>query len=534
MKNGKVNIIQKQTLNLHYNGKADGFVLQKDITDWYYQELFPELQSMMGEIAPGNVHVRIDKLEMDLFVKGTGDWKKTLRKQVMENLGKQLLLEIQNSNTVVQNNIVGPAGNFLLLLTYYLQNGFLPWWSSIKTKNEFDAALEEWLLSDDSREHVSVIKAIIFENDVVYRIARFEEKNFDRLIKYFTGSDFIIQEIRKLRKDALAISELLTQAKKESISILLSRVILENVAGEGYDLRLMATTFANSLMTDFIDELKNIDPGLILSELLKEEIFTRSKEKNIFKQEESSATGKKETGSKKEADININQKEQPSKLKDKDGISKMDNEKSTDENKSISLNNDISGQKETTSPVKNGISDRDQKKHDVSGDIKEGIFVHNAGLVIVASFLPMFFKKLSLLSEANELTNKNKAVLLVQYLASGKEFIAEFELGLSKILCGLEMETPVNTSIILTSEEKEEASELLLSAIEYWSILKNTSVDGLRHSFLVRDGKLSFNKNEWLLQVEQKPYDMLLQNLPWNISMIKLPWMKNLLKTEWV
>ena len=75
---------------------------------------------------------------------------------------------------------------------------------------------------------------------------------------------------------------------------------------------------------------------------------------------------------------------------------------------------------------------------------------------------------------------------------------------------------------------------MLQSVLEYWTILKNTSIESLRESFLMRAGKLSFDGKEWLLQVEQKGYDVLLQNLPWNISMIKLPWMKYLLRTEWV
>ena len=75
---------------------------------------------------------------------------------------------------------------------------------------------------------------------------------------------------------------------------------------------------------------------------------------------------------------------------------------------------------------------------------------------------------------------------------------------------------------------------MLGSVIEHWVILKNTSIEGLRESFLQRNGKLTFANNEWLLQVEQKPYDMLLQSLPWNIGFIKLAWMNQILITEWI
>jgi Contractile injection system tape measure protein len=75
---------------------------------------------------------------------------------------------------------------------------------------------------------------------------------------------------------------------------------------------------------------------------------------------------------------------------------------------------------------------------------------------------------------------------------------------------------------------------VLTSVIEYWNIVGNTSVDGIRESFLQRKGKLMYKESGWILQVEQQPYDMLLQHLPWNISMIQLPWMKQMLQTEWI
>ena len=163
---------------------------------------------------------------------------------------------------------------------------------------------------------------------------------------------------------------------------------------------------------------------------------------------------------------------------------------------------------------------------------EEGLYINNAGLVIVAPFLPTLFKKWHLYNET-ALTDVNKSVCLVQYLASGREVVAEFELGLAKILCGLQPDTPVDTGIRFTSEEKEEVNDLLASAIEYWQILKDTSPEGLRQSFLQRQGKLQLVKNNWQLQVEQKPWDVLLQHLPWNISMLKLPWMTKMLKTDW-
>ena len=79
---------------------------------------------------------------------------------------------------------------------------------------------------------------------------------------------------------------------------------------------------------------------------------------------------------------------------------------------------------------------------------------------------------------------------------------------------------------------KDEGRRMLASVIDHWAILKNTSEAGLRESFLQRPGKLTRTSRVWLLQVEQRPYDMLLQSLPWTFHLIRRPWMKQVVRTE--
>jgi hypothetical protein len=161
-----------------------------------------------------------------------------------------------------------------------------------------------------------------------------------------------------------------------------------------------------------------------------------------------------------------------------------------------------------------------------------GVFIENAGAIIVAPFLPALFAKLKW-AQKGRLHKPEAAALLVQHLVSGAVTIGEAELLLPKILCGLEPDAPVDIGKKITPLQKKEATALLTSVVEHWAVLKNTTVAGLREAFLQRNGKLSFNNNQWLLQVEQKGYDMLLQQLPWNIGMVKLPWMGHVMMTEW-
>jgi hypothetical protein len=75
---------------------------------------------------------------------------------------------------------------------------------------------------------------------------------------------------------------------------------------------------------------------------------------------------------------------------------------------------------------------------------------------------------------------------------------------------------------------------MLEAVIFYWDILQDTSIEGLQNSFLQRKGKISVRDDgDWLLQVEQAGYDLLLGHLPWTYSIIKLPTMSKTLWVEW-
>jgi hypothetical protein len=127
----------------------------------------------------------------------------------------------------------------------------------------------------------------------------------------------------------------------------------------------------------------------------------------------------------------------------------------------------------------------------------------------------------------------NKAIQLLGYLASGGDNIPEYDLVFPKLLCGILPAQPIERFVPLSNEEKAEADELLLSVIGHWSVLGNTTPDGLRGNFLMREGKLIWKDEEWQLYVSQQSYDMLLNRLPWGFSVVGLSWMPWLIKTVW-
>ena len=166
----------------------------------------------------------------------------------------------------------------------------------------------------------------------------------------------------------------------------------------------------------------------------------------------------------------------------------------------------------------------------------ESIYIGNAGLVILHPFLNELFTRIGLIRERRwkDSSSRHVAVSVLEFLVSGQENIQEFNSSLNKILCGMEISEVLEPVEILDPGVKVECMELLSEVIRHWSILKNTSVDGLRESFLQREGKLSPVDKGWLLHVEQKGMDVLLNSLPWGIGTIKLPWTEDKLHVEWI
>jgi Contractile injection system tape measure protein len=163
--------------------------------------------------------------------------------------------------------------------------------------------------------------------------------------------------------------------------------------------------------------------------------------------------------------------------------------------------------------------------------------VNHAGLILLHPFLNPFLTTVDLYDPEQPAiapAQLPRAAALLHFLAAGSAEPYEYELGAIKILLGLEPETPLLLgSGLLTESDRREAESLLEAVLAHWTILKNTSISGLRSSFLQRSGLLSRTEAGWRLQIERQSFDMLLDSLPWSISLIKLPWMKYLLYNEW-
>jgi hypothetical protein len=168
--------------------------------------------------------------------------------------------------------------------------------------------------------------------------------------------------------------------------------------------------------------------------------------------------------------------------------------------------------------------------------IVEGMFCRYAGLVLLHPFFTHLFNHLLLLEDGmfGNNASREKAVLILYFIATGKTEAKDYELVVPKVLCGMQLHEVIpEESFILTEVEQAEVLNMMHAAIEQWAIMHNTSPDGLREGFLVREGKLLMNDNGIELRLESSAIDVLLDHLPWNLSLIKLPWLDKLIRVEW-
>ncbi|WP_046744088.1 contractile injection system tape measure protein [Kordia zhangzhouensis] len=166
---------------------------------------------------------------------------------------------------------------------------------------------------------------------------------------------------------------------------------------------------------------------------------------------------------------------------------------------------------------------------------EEGIYIPNAGLVLLNSYFVILFNRLGIIKD-NEFVSEQaqlESVHYLQYIVTGLTQTEESLLTLNKVLAGLAPNTPVQDSIDMTDSDKQLIDGMIEAVIQYWSAIGQTSVNGFRGNWLVREGVLKETEDRWELLVEKRPYDILMLKSPFSFSIIKLPWMQKPLHVTW-
>lgn len=168
--------------------------------------------------------------------------------------------------------------------------------------------------------------------------------------------------------------------------------------------------------------------------------------------------------------------------------------------------------------------------------IDEKLVIRTAGIVLLQPYLKPFFTELQLFDGYDWVSGRarERAAHLLHYLSTGEQQQPEWNLVLEKIICGIPLDVPIERAITISPHEAEECNALLTSVIENWPALKNTSIPALQEAFLCRMGLLQQTEKGWLIQVERKTHDVLLEAIPWSFSMLKFPWTNYMIEVVWL
>lgn len=519
------NIIRKQIIELRFTGDEDPFVSQQSTNEWCLQQLLPSIEQRLERFAATEEVIRIYEITVEWKMEGTA-FDESLAEKIAAEIERMVESKISLADKPDQRNDgivkLNREAAYIECLIFFLEYGYLPWYAKIFSVESLKEVLRHVSAATPESRQVEHLKEVLQQPQALQRLHTAGKEFISVILAIVVpGEKNVIQRhSEQVIKLSLIIRS--DQLRKKFIQNVQHFFVAEILRHK--------TSYNNVVVLQNAVILLLLQNNITIVELedyiKHESLFSKAEHTYIFSRENI------EWLSQQLLKKNCNDNIDPGTDKTDDNIitQKSKSEPSTPGKKSKTqkkeADNLLQGNEEVIKQQK-----IIQQKQAIQKE--EGIYINNAGLVIVALFLPRLFENMGV-AENGKLNSVSLAAAILHYIATGSDEYAEFELVLPKILCGLQPEDNIDIVSPLPQTFITEANEMLQAVITHWDILKDTSIDGLRQSFLKREGKLQFIKNEWLLQVEQKSYDMLLQQLPWNISMLKLSWMPHMLKTEWI
>lgn len=502
-------IIKKQIIELVIDKHIDAFEIQHQVSDWYWNRFLSQLDNELNKLSATNEVLYIDRLEIDLGVLNTTQLQETqLQKIALPSIAQKIQesLSASRHTNSMANTRTGAVHSFTQWLLY-MQKGYLPW-NVLHITDEWRQQVLEALAT----EHYSVTllrKELQNNRTVAVRIAQQHTTTWlTQLITVFTA-----ENQTKLPEAITAIERLLTHLREHQPEVtqtvvpsnkMLWQQVLQIVANSKQKLntpQLAATIIEKSITLTQLPVLEKIIQSPADHAPIRQAItLVLQKFLPVI------PALSKQTG-----------KETPT----------IDTDATRQPEAKQQIIDAATQQTDTRPPA----TELNSKVVAAEGEL----FVHDAGLILVHPFLRSLFSLCGLLVEKQfaNAAHQEKAIYLLHYIATGRVTAEEHELVIPKVLCNYPIEEPVNTDTVLTTNELQEADDMIKAAIAQWSILKSTSPDGLRQGFLQRSGKLQTKNEQLYIEIEKNTIDVLLDHLPWNLSLIRLPWSGQIIRVEW-
>jgi hypothetical protein len=494
---GRTHIIHKLVLDIEVPRRNAAQKVQDDAVRYFEQVLLKKLEQLLDDMDLPD-HILIDKIDLDL---GSGKLEYVLEK-LQANLAKALEPVINPAvlpggdepDNEISYSLLSEEQQAFNVFVYFLNTGRLPWYTTAAT---------EWLHQEDA--WLGKLSALLIK-DQTYSAKLAGLFKTSRLAWSRLFNQFGIAFVKKFVAILLRIETLALQKAINTIVDEMRRKFSVESTNESQTLSIKDGSNAIS-GRGFDSDIDSIEKLLLMICLRKGGIELLN-DSNILKRLTELIIGELKASVSLSNLIQIAEKI----------IQSAESNPLPQKNKPVATPDDTS----ETSAAK--------EDEEVAG-----IYVSQAGLVILHPFLEYFLKDFGLLQDNDfaDLPARQLAVHLLHYLGTGNVHAFEYDLYFEKFLCCWPADEPLEREVEIPQRMLDEGDNMLRTVIKYWKALKNTSPAALREAFLMRNGKLIEAEQPARLIVEKVDLDILLSALPWGIGVIKLPWMDEPFYVEW-
>mgnify|MGYP000943005923 CR=1 FL=1 len=505
-------VIKRQILQVGVPRAQDAHTLSAEMSRVYRQRILPLIDRYCTELsAPDRLH-RIELLEVDLGTVDAHNLEEEVIAKVSPALRQALAARIRAQEQADASSDRAPITRSQLeLLAYFARTGSLPWWADRAQPTLLDACLQHLLAKAPDALH-RLLKQFTQEPHSLRRIIRqFNDEQLARL------AGLLVPQLEATCVRDATTWLMLLQASQVALSS--SRVQVRygfwhtvlSVAGiSGWHYGTQESWYRAVL------KRVAVKMGVLYDALVADiQRLVQADGANVSPAFKALWDG-----------VMRHHSHETSGVVD-----------ASDEQVSHSLGLRLTPAKQVEPQEKQELTSRAPSAPDLDSHFSDAdeLSIDNAGLVVLWPFLSHFFAHVGLLEEKHfkDAAAQQRAVGLLQYLATGDASFLEYLLPLNKVLCGMEVTEVFDFGAPLAEAETEECGNLLHAVIAQVPILRNMTPTGFRGSFLLRRGMLSTRDGAWLLRVKRETYDVVLDRFPWTIQWVKLPWMEAPLRVEW-
>lgn len=526
--------ISRLVFELSFSSEEKATAGQNKIADIVNNQLTTALEKILDKYDEQYVLTKIDKLEIDLHFIDLSASETEIARRIELQIELQLnqLLKGPNDHHTYTKQIGDQQVSVerltneykqteIDLVLFIIKNGHLPWWAENSSAPlKLNEQITNLIAADEARFFQSLVKELQYANFRKRFIQLFTGKHLELLIR------FIHKEV-EIRRQVFETIQSLAPSRRYEI----------------YD-KLIVVALMNNLQT----ANRKTNQGKYLKELVKIADLLNVSINELISIEKNTADSGDLTSERAKANASVDELTSTDK-KTRDtgdlatetpGMNVSINENAADTGdltpekiRMILAEEEKSGKQSNDSYQKEMISSFNQ----INEDVVDGMIIQRAGLVLVIPFLSSFFNSLGLFRDKQFVSEKarHQAVYLLYYLAAESEDVPdEHHLVFEKICCGIDVADCLLPFQGFSLQEKEESNALLLSVLENWKALKNSSPEAIREAFLNRKGYLKKQEDgTWNVHIERQTIDVLIDRLPWTISIMRIPSVNDMLYVEW-